>query len=93
VVSGIFLLLFDVRHNDTSYLFLRGYFDDELDDYPSEYEAFVRNDIDIEKLEKNFSIAECRDAIGRVDMRQIEFDPTHREQIYSRIFRKILNER
>jgi len=80
---------FVVRYKDSTYLFRRGHFDDELDDYPSEYEVFVRNDIDIDKLDKNFSVDECGEIVGRVDMRQIRFDPTHREQINANIFKQI----
>ena len=83
---------FVVRYKEFTYLFARGDFDDELDDYPSEYEVFLRNDIDIEKIEKNFRIEEYGDAVARIDMKQIEFDPTHREKIYSKVFKQIHNE-
>src|SRR5688500_17365071 len=83
---------FVVRYKNATYLFHRGDFDDEVDDYPSEYRIFLSNDIDIEKIESNFRIRDGGDLVGTIDMREIEFDPTHREQIYSRLFRKILNE-
>jgi len=83
---------FVVRFKMSTYLFVRGDFDEEVHDYPSEFEVFVTNDIDIDKLEKNFPIEESGEAIGRVDRKEIEFDPTHRERIDSRVFRRIHNE-
>ncbi len=83
---------FVTRYKDSTYLFVHGYFDDELDDYPSEYEVFVRNDIDFENIEKNFLIEESGTSIGRVDMKDIQFDWTHREKINSKIFKQIHND-
>lgn len=86
---------FVVRYQGSVYLFLRGDFDDELDDYPSEYEIFVRNDLDINDLQKNFSIdsvGERGEVVARVDMRGITFDPTHRETIRSNVFHQIDHE-
>lgn len=83
---------FITSYEDSTYLFVRGDFDDELDDYPSEYEVFVRNDIDFEKIEKNFRIEESGTSIGKVDMKQIQFDSTHREKINSKIFKQIRND-
>jgi len=80
---------FVVKYKESTYLFLRGDFDDELDDYPSEFEVFLRNDLE---LENNFSIGDDDEFIGRIDMREIQFDPTHREQIYSKAFSQIHNE-
>lgn len=83
---------FVVKYKNSTYLFLRGGFDEQLDDYPSEYQVYLRNDININTLEENFGVNGCGEAIGRVDMKQIKFDPTHREQIYSDVFKQIYNE-
>ena len=83
---------FVVKYKGSTYLFRRGDFDAQLDDYPSEYEVVVRNDIDVGKLEKNFRIDEGGEVIGRIDMRQIKFDQTHREQVHASVFKQINNE-
>lgn len=91
IYSGFwdFPLAFVVRFDGNIYLFRRGYFDEVIDDYPSEYEVIVDNSIDIDGLEKNFLIKEGGTALGRVDMHAIVFDPTHRERINARVFAEL----
>jgi hypothetical protein len=83
---------FVVRYKGSKYLFLRGGFDDELDDYPSEYEVYKRKDLESDGHTIGFGKVEWGEPFGRIDMRQVEFDPTHREQINSTTFKKIKNE-
>jgi len=57
-----------------------------LDEYPSEFEVILDNSIDIGSLQKNFEIDDNGEVIARVDMHEINFDPTHRERIDSKVF-------
>lgn len=79
-------LAFVVEFEGNIYLFRRGYFDEVLDDYPSEYEVILDNSINIGSLRTNFVIDDNGEVIARVDMHAINFDPTHRQQINSGVF-------
>lgn len=79
-------LAFIVRFDGNTYLFRRGFFDDEQDDYPSEYEVILRNDINFETLSTNFNIEVGGDVVGTIDMRKVVFDPSHREKINADVF-------
>lgn len=77
---------FITRFDGNTYVFRRGYFDEGLDDYPSEYEVMIDNGIDFYALEKNFSIEDSGTIVGKIDIREIAFDPTHREKINAKVF-------
>jgi hypothetical protein len=77
---------FVVEFEGDVYVFLRGDFDEELDDYSTEYEIIRDNSIDMTSMRKNFSYTGTGDVVGRVDMRQLRFDPSHREEISSKVF-------
>lgn len=77
---------FVVEFEGDVYLFLRGGFDEELDDYPTKYEIIRDNSIDMTSMRKNFSYKGTGKVVGRVDMRELRFDPSHRREISSKVF-------
>ncbi len=77
---------FIVKFEGDVYLFLRGDFDEKLDDYPTEYEIILDNSIDTASIRKNFPLRDGGEVVGKVDMRDVRFDPTHREWISSKVF-------
>jgi hypothetical protein len=92
IYSGFWDYPFDfvVKFEDNIYLFRRGGFDEDMDDYPNDYEVILDNTIDISTLRNNFNICSNGTVVGRVSIRAIDFDPTHREQINSRVFSELL---
>lgn len=88
VYSGFwdFPFAFAVAFEKDVYVFVRGGFDEELDDYPTEYEIIRDNSIDMSSMRNNFRYTGTGDVVGRVDMRDLRFDPSHREQISSKVF-------
>jgi hypothetical protein len=86
-------LSFLVNYKGATYYFARGFFDDELDEFPSEYEVF--------QMEKIFS-PECggvlgvylkeneRTLIGKINFSEVPFDLTKRREIDSAVFEKFL---
>jgi hypothetical protein len=68
---------------NTQYLFWRGFFDEQLDDYPNEYKVFVLPNLSEEQINESWiSLPEKAIAyVGRVSMSRVAFDPTRREAI------------
>lgn len=81
-------LAFVVSHEGTQYFFRRGYFDDEIDDYPVNYKVYVLPDIaekDISKFWENLPI-KTKVYIGSIHLYKVLFDPTKRKYIDSDTF-------
>ena len=83
---GDFPFAFVVEFDGDVFVFRRQGFDEELDEYPPEYEIIRDNSIDMTSIRKNFSYTGTGDVVGRVDMRELRFDPSHREEINSKVF-------
>jgi len=47
-------LAFVTTYENTQYLFWRGFFDDELDDYPKEYEVFILPNLSEEEIKESW---------------------------------------
>src|SRR5690349_12955741 len=78
---------FAVEFEGDVYVFLRGDFDEELDDYPSEYEIIRDNSIVMSSIRNNFRYAGgCGEVVGRIDMRDLRFDPSQQREISSKVF-------
>jgi len=75
-----------VEYEGDVYIFLRGGFDEELDDYPSEFEIIRDNSIDMSSMRNNFTYDGTGEVVGRIDMRELHFDPSHRQYISSKVF-------
>lgn len=87
------------------YYFDRGYFDDELDDYPPNYKVYLVRNV---KLEDSFELYEFHDppieavkfintellkqnkVIGEVPTKEVIFDKTKRKFVDSEIIEKLL---
>lgn len=87
-----FPLAFLASYGGKQYLFWR-VFDDELDDYPREYEVFVLPNLSNEEINASWSFLPERAEtyIGKIDVKRITFDPTKRHSIKSNIFEDLLN--
>ena len=90
IYSGFFdrPLAFVVWHSGAQYLFWRGFFDDDLDDYPRNYEVYrlpgLTNDV---IRGGGVSLPErAIDKVASVPFDVIVFDPTNRRWIDSAIF-------
>ena len=78
---------FVVSHNERQYLFLRGYFDDELDDYPDTYRVFILPNLSEDVIRSSWGQLEnlATDFLGEIPIREIEFDPMHRVWIDTKV--------
>ena len=76
-------LAFVTNHQNKQYLFWRGFFDEQLDDYPDDYKVFVLPDLSEEQINESWiSLPERAVAyVGKVSMSRVAFDPTRREAI------------
>lgn len=77
---------FVVQFEGSVYMFLRGNFDEQLGDYPAGYDVFRNRLIDMRAIHKNFQPTTGGEFVGRIDMREIRFDPSHRQRINSKVF-------
>ncbi|HEX8368597.1 MAG TPA: hypothetical protein VF604_08650 [Pyrinomonadaceae bacterium] len=83
-------LAFVVEYKESVYLFWRGGFDDDIDDYPSDYEISLIKEVSFEEIKNQWEIMTNRKYIGRIHFKEIKFDATKRKYISSEIFTKIL---
>ncbi|HEV2912189.1 MAG TPA: hypothetical protein VGX92_02635 [Pyrinomonadaceae bacterium] len=85
-------LAFVVNHEDTQYLFWRGFFDEVLDDYPHEYEVFVLPNLPENEIKESWSCLPDKAVahVGKIHMNQVGFDPTKRQSITTDVFEKVL---
>ena|ERR1044072_549314 len=81
-------LAFITSHRETQYLFWRGFFDEQLDDYPNEYKVFVLPNLSEEQINESWmSLPEkAVSYVGEVSMGRVAFDPTRREFIDTSTF-------
>jgi hypothetical protein len=87
-------LAFFVNYKGTFYLFWRGYFDEELDDYPSEYEVFSVKDLSIQEVKNNWDILWEKERIfvGKIHMNDVIFsDQMKRNAIDEATFESLFN--
>ena len=81
-------LAFVTSLENTQYLFWRGFFDEQLDDYPNEYKVFVLPNLSEEQINESWNSLPEK-AIGyicKVSMSRVAFDPTRRESIDTSTF-------
>ena len=71
-------LAFVTNHENRQYLFWRGFFDEELDDFPSDYQVFVLPNLSDEVIKQSWALLPERTVsyVGRVHLNQVIFDPT-----------------
>lgn len=95
IYSGFFdaPLAFLVQYNNIVYLFWRGYFDDELDDFHDEYEVFPTQLSTLEDTSLNWDALwkQGRElgCVGKIHMNNVLFDTTRREYISIDTFNKL----
>lgn len=85
-------LAFIASHENTQYLFWRGYFDDEIDDYPTEYEVYILPNLSQEEIEKLwiFLPENAKSFFGKIPIKDVVFDPTKRLSIDTITFQRIV---
>lgn len=85
-----FPLAFVASYGGRQYLFWR-VFNDELDDYPQEYEVFTLPNLSEAEVKKSWSTLpkKANTCLGKVSINQIVFDPTRRNSIESTIFERL----
>ena len=91
VYSGFwdFPFAFWVEFRGHVYQFLRGDFNEDIDDYPSEYEVTRHDSLAMSSIRGNSTAVDGGMAIGRINMREVRFDPSHRERIDAAVFRAL----
>ena len=84
---------FLTEHRSNVYLFTRYGFDEELDDYPPDYEVYIVKDRSLkEAVEKNLWFPfnyENKDFIGEIPTRDVIFDTTNRKFVNTVVFEMI----
>lgn len=101
-----FPMAFITLLDDNLYLFDRGGFDDELDDYPPTYKVYLVEGVPYAEAFKPHEDVRTRsvninerilygdhDFIGEVQVKGIRFDETHRSFFDASILRGLLRER
>jgi hypothetical protein len=83
---------FVTNYNNAQYLFRRGYFDDELDDYPNEYEVFILPNLSEADIKESWLILPEKTVacVGKIPVDQVVFDPTKRISIDVATFERIV---
>ena len=88
---------FYTSHKNEIFLFQRGYFDEELDDYPSNYRVYRIESIEWEKLPEmweislaNKKVLDEKVFVGEVPTKDVIFDETKRKFINCIVFAKLL---
>jgi hypothetical protein len=78
---------FVVSHKARQYLFLHGYFDDELDDYPDTYKVFILPDLSEDVVRSSWEQLEglASGFLGEIPIKEVEFDPMHRVWIDTKV--------
>ena len=81
-------LAFVTSHENTQYLFWRGFFDEQLDDYPNHYKVFVLPNLSEEQINESWISLPDKAIgyLGKVSMSRVAFDPTRRESIDTHTF-------
>ena len=94
-------MAFLTKFHDDLFFFSRGYFDDDLDDYPPTYKIYrvLNTSIDesIEPFEefpdlisiKNVSLLEENELVGEVLVKNVIFDDSHRKFVNTSVFEVI----
>lgn len=85
-----FPLAFVASHENTQYLFWR-VFDDDLDDFPDEYDVFILPNLSQKEIQASWSILpeKATTYVGKIPIKQITFDPTNRLSIDTATFDRI----
>jgi len=85
-------LAFVVWYGGAQYLFWRGFFDDELDDYPRSYDIYRLPELSDDAIKATWTSLpeQAISKIGSVPLKAILFDPTNRRWIDSSIFEKLV---
>ncbi|HEX5731194.1 MAG TPA: hypothetical protein VF131_00050 [Blastocatellia bacterium] len=95
IYSGFydFPLAFIATYENAQYLFWR-LFDDELDDFPSEYDVYILPDLSKEEIEQSWEYLseKAKTCVGKIPVRQVAFDPTRRRFIDTVTFDRIVRE-
>ena len=84
-------LAFVTTYENRQYLFLRD-FDDELDDYPHEYEVFILPNLSEKEIKESWSLLHEKTVafIGKISVDRVMFDPTKRESINIDTFERLV---
>lgn len=97
VYSGFYdaPLAFLVKYSNRVYLFWRGYFNDEIDDYSPEYEVFITKLSSIENInvdwENLWKQGIDSNFVGKIHINNVIFDSTHRKFIGVDTFKELFN--
>jgi hypothetical protein len=95
-------LAFLTIYNKSLFLFWRGYFDEELDEYPPNYDVYLVKNISlddaIEPCEPPFKFVKFKDIslllnneiIGAVPVNEVMFDETKRKMVNKIVFNQLL---
>src|SRR6266852_3678230 len=85
-------LAFVTTYENSQYLFWRGFFDDELDDYPSEYEVFILPNLSEKEIKESWPLLPKKAVafIGKISMDRVMFDPTKRDSINVATFERLV---
>jgi hypothetical protein len=85
-------LAFVTTYENRQYLFWRGFFDDELDDYPRDYEVFILPNLSEEQIKESWSVLPTTTVafIGKINLRKVLFHPTMRDSINVDTFERIV---
>ncbi len=82
---------FVVSHEGIQYIFLRGHFDEALDDFPNIYEVYTLPEVseeDIGRVWKDL-LAKNKVYFGSIHLHKVIFDPTKRKFIDTETFSMI----
>jgi len=84
-------LAFVVRHKGSQFLFLRE-FDDDLDDYPDVYRVFALPNLTDDEVKQSWRDIEHKavKAFGEVLVKDVEFDPSKRREISTKLLEGFL---
>jgi len=92
IYSGFwdFPLAFAASYENVQYLFERGW-DDELDDYESEYEVYILPNLSEDEIRKDWALAlEKAKPFGKIPVGHVMFDSTHRLTVDTVTFDRII---
>jgi hypothetical protein len=83
-------LAFTVHHTGDTYLFWRGYFDEEIDDYPERYCVYKISPEAESELIKHWDLdAIEKHEVGHIPVRDVIFDSTKRRAINILVFEEL----
>jgi len=92
IYSGFydFPLAFVASYENVQYLFYREW-DDELDDYRDEYDVFILPNLSEDEIRKGWAGAlEKGKPFGKIPVKQVVFDSTHRLIVDTITFDRII---